>query len=271
DLGAAPTVLSLPAGTKPSAIGNFIGPDFTNTITASDDNTNCVILPEGAIAVNAKGRTFSINALTGTCEVKVDNVSVGQPSAYAFTDVTADHTITATPIATGTYYTVSGDWITNVGACVTSDLNGINCASKSAKFLSGSTVVLKASTGFKVKAGTWGGDCAGSGDTCTLTNITADKFFGLTVQFEAGGTGPIFNTTKAAYYQTCGEAIAAAATNDVIKVSTAWTTGCTTAGTASIVTLSGNWSPDFSTQAGSTSMGALTITNVGVIADNLTI
>ncbi|HZV82353.1 MAG TPA: hypothetical protein VFF53_09310, partial [Geobacteraceae bacterium] len=60
-------------------------------------------------------------------------------------------------------------------------------------------------------------------------------------------------------------------TNDIIKISTAYTSGCTTAGTASVVTLSGNWSPDFSTQAGSTSMGPLTITSVGVIADNLTI
>jgi len=264
--------ITLPAGAKPTSMGKFIGPAFTNTITASDDNTNCSISPEGVIAVNAKGRTFNIVTLSGNCDVTVDGGSVGQPSAYTFSDVTANHTIAATPIA-GTFYTVSGDWISNTGVCVESTPVGINCASKSAKFAANSTITLKATTGFAVKNGTWGGACAGQGATCTLT-VDADKSFGTTVQFViASAVGPFFNVTKSSYHGTPVETFPVASANDYIKISND-VTSLTTDGPAGLtVKASNQWlQSDFNTKGSYVPM-TLTITNVAIIIqdDNITL
>jgi len=258
--------IALPTLAKPTSFGNFIGPAFPFTITSSDDNTNCSIYPEGAIAVNAKGRTFNVTTLSGNCDVTVDGSSVGMPSAYTFSDVTANHTIAATPLA-GTYYTVSGDWITNVGACVASTPNGISCASKSAKFLSGSVVTLKATTGFAVKSGTWGGACTGQGATCTLT-VDADKSFGTTVQFVTGTPGgPFFNVTKSSYTPSFTEIASAASANDYIKISSA-NASVTTDGPAGLMIRTGNqWlEPDYAGKDSYKPM-TLTITNVGVTVE----
>jgi hypothetical protein len=45
----------------------------------------------------------------------------------------------------------------------------------------------------------------------------------------------------------------------------------TTAGSATIVTVSGGWSSDFSTQSGFSSIGTTTIVGPGIIADSLVI
>jgi len=263
------TPVTLPVGAKPTSFGDFIGPVFTKTIT-STNGANCAILPLGAVAVNSYGRTFSIAPISGTCDVKVDGISVGSPSAYAFTGVTADHTIDASQIA-GTFWTVTADWISSVGGYLVSTPAGINNVSKSASFADASTVTLKCSTGSSAKSGSWTGACAGtSGGTCTLSALAANATVGVTCNSSLG-TGPVYNVTKSSYHQTCGEAVAAAATGDVIKISNAYTSGLTTAGTAAYVTLGNNWDSGFTTQSGAVSMGALTITNVGIIADNLTI
>jgi YVTN family beta-propeller protein len=275
NLSTAPVVIDLTAtagaGAKPTSMGDFIGPVFPYTIT-STNGANCNILPLGAIPVNSYGRTFTSTPTTGTCQVKVDGVSVGQPSSYTFSNVAANHTIDSSPIA-GTFYTLSGDWISSIGGWLVSAPAGISKLSKSASFLSGSTVTLSVgdSVNHQVMSGSWTGDCAGSGATCTLT-MTGAKTFGATVIAKILGTGPIYNLTKSTYHQTLAEATAAASTNDVIKISSAYITGGSTTGTAGVtVTLSGNWDSGFTAQSGSVSMGALTITNVGVIANNLVI
>lgn len=255
------STIALPAGAKPISFGNFVGPVFPYTITATN-GANCVISPVGVVPVNAKGRSFTSSAITGNCEVKVDGVSVGLPTSYDFAAVTGNHTIDSSQLA-GTYYTVSGDWISIVGACVSSTPNGINCASKSAKFLSGSTVTLKATTGYSVKSGTWGGDCAGQGGTCTLT-MNADKSFGTTVQFVAGGTGPFYNVTKASYNSMWSDAASSAAGNDYIKFSND-NTSITTDGPAGVmINASNQWlQSDYNTHGPYVPM-TLTITNVGI-------
>jgi YVTN family beta-propeller protein len=265
--------IALPAGAKPTSLGDFIGPpQFIRTITSSSDSANCPILPLGAVAVvDNSSRKFSITPAAGkSCDILVDGVSVaGQPTGYEFTNVTADHTIAASEILAGTYRTVTTSWITSVGGNLVSTPFGINKGSSSARFPTTTAVDLKCATGFT--ATNWTGACTGTvGATCTLAAQVPDQTAGATCVL-AGGSGPVWNFTKQSYHQTCNEAVAAAATNDVIKVSNLWTGGCTTTGTATLVTLSGNWAPDYSSQSGSVSMGALTITNVGVIADNLTI
>lgn len=267
---AVTATINLPAGAKPTSMGDFIGPVFTNTITATN-GSGCTILPLGAVPVNSYGRSFLVSQPATPCEVKVDGVSVGQPSSYSFTNVTADHTIDASALAAGTYYTLSGDWVSIwPAACVGSTPAGINCSSKSAKILSGTPVTLKATTGYQVRTGTWGGACAGQGATCTFT-MDGDKSFGTTVQFDVSLGGPVFNVTKGEYYQSFAEAFAAAANGNTIKISTDISAG-TTDGTAGvIVTVSNQWTKDDYNVKGTYAPMALTITNVGVIADGLTL
>ena len=61
--------------------------------------TNGTISPSGTIAVAAGGsRTFTITPSSGyrIADVRVDNVSVGAVSSYQFTNVSANHTLSAT-------------------------------------------------------------------------------------------------------------------------------------------------------------------------------
>lgn len=270
-LNTVDATITLPDGAKPTSTGDFIGPDFPYTIT-STNGANCTISPLGAIPVNSYGRSFSISG-TGTCDVKVDGVSVGSPSVYSFTNVSAGHTIDASELA-GTYYTLSGDWISSVGGWLVSNPGGINQLSKSAQFASGSSVTLSVgdSANHQVQAGSWTGSCIGQGATCTLT-MDGNKTFGAVIIAKPTGTGPLFNSTKSSYHQTLADATASAASGNIIKIANTYTLGGSTDSLSSnvTVTLSGNWDAGFSTQSGSVSMGALTITAVAVIADNLTL
>src|SRR5204863_3054654 len=70
----------------------------THTLTASA-GANGAISPSGAVSVNdGDNQSFSItpDAHYHVADVLVDGVSVGAVTSYAFSNVTADHTIAAT-------------------------------------------------------------------------------------------------------------------------------------------------------------------------------
>jgi DMSO/TMAO reductase YedYZ molybdopterin-dependent catalytic subunit len=74
----------------------------THTITATA-GTGGAISPSGAVTVNhGSSQTFVVTASPGyrTSDVQVDGFSVGVVSSYAFTSVTAGHTIAASFLAT---------------------------------------------------------------------------------------------------------------------------------------------------------------------------
>lgn len=268
--------INLPAGAKPTSFGNFIGPLLPFTIAASDDNTNCVISPEGTIPVNNKGRVFNIAAISGTCKITVDGQPAGQPSAYNFTNVTdSSHTINASPADPGTYYTLTTDWSpATEGRCLQSDVAGISCYSKSAQYLAGMVVKISATPGFSASG--WTGACLGtSGGTCTLT-MDADK--SATAIINLGGGGPVKNITKGTFHQTIDDAITNAATNDeirVIKEYVGTSVSTTTPAAATMVTVSGGWNTDFSARAVTTDSSdagnIVTIAGPGITVDQLVI
>ncbi|NVN99724.1 MAG: YncE family protein [Geobacteraceae bacterium] len=270
------STIALPAGAKPISMGDFTGPAFNNTITATSV-TNCTITPSGAIPVNSYGRTFSMTTTgTGVCNWVADATNTGNSgSSYAFaTPVNADHAITA-QFTAGTPYILTASWIATQGGWIVSNPAGINATSQSATFASGTSVILGVNDGsaYQVQAGSWTGDCTGSLSTCTVV-MNANKTFGVTIIPKVIGGGPIYNATKSTYHQTLAEATGAATTGDTIKISTAYTTGGSTTGTTGVtVTLSGGWDQTFTTQTipSPTSMGAVTITGVAVIATNLKI
>ncbi len=86
------------AYTVPSGFQSGFGPLAQWTITASS-GLNGSISPSGAVTVDGGGnQAFTIVPSTGyyNSDVLVDSVSVGQQSSYTFSNVAADHTISAT-------------------------------------------------------------------------------------------------------------------------------------------------------------------------------
>ena len=105
----------------PGLTVNISGATINRTITASA-GTGGTITPSGAVSVNyGANQSFSIapDLGYGIADVLVDGVSLGAVGSYTFTNVTADHTITATFSAityTITASAGSGGTITPSGA-----------------------------------------------------------------------------------------------------------------------------------------------------------
>lgn len=283
DNSPLPTIDLVPtagAGAKPTSMGDFIGPEFPYTIT-STSVVNCTITPSGPIPipVNSYGRNFKIETASGACKLIIDGntaLPYNYSSNYMFSNLTGNHTITAIN-ETGTFYTLSGDWISSIGGCLQSDAAhpGINCGSKSADYSAGSIVTLSSTNinpliPTQVRLGTWAGVCAGSGATCTIT-MDADKSFGITTEIiPAGLGGKVKNETKSSYHETCALATAAATTGDYLKISTAITYMATTGTSGVTVKMSSQWDKDDYTKKAAAYVSlALTITDVAVIADDL--
>jgi len=104
-------ILSVGGNVFCNNVGNFVnqtGVGFqttcTNnsfTITATPADTNIVIKPDGVTAVGEGGsQEYTITPRTGydVADVKVDGVSIGAAASYTFTNVNANHTITASAV-----------------------------------------------------------------------------------------------------------------------------------------------------------------------------
>ncbi len=138
-----------------------------NTITATVSSGSGSISPSGSVSVNyGASQTFTITPATGysVASVLVDGVSVGAVSSYTFTDVIANHTIsasfsintfTATPSVIGSNGTISP------ATAQTVDYNATTA------------FTITPATGY---TGTVGGTCGGtlSGRNYTTNAITAN-------------------------------------------------------------------------------------------------
>jgi hypothetical protein len=97
-------------------IAASFAPDaYTITATAGSGGT---ISPAGAVTVNyGASQSFTIAANPGyrLSDVKVDGSSVGVVGSYTFTNVTADHAITASFLPT---WDLNGDHVCNIGDVV---------------------------------------------------------------------------------------------------------------------------------------------------------
>jgi hypothetical protein len=136
----------------------------TYTITASA-GSNGSISPSGTITVNyGSNQTFTITPNTGyhIVDVLVDGLSVGAVTTYTFSNVTANHTISA--MFSNIYnLTVT---ITGTGnGTVKSSPAGINCSSTCfATYNDGAYVTLSASANRGSSFAGWsGGGCSGTG------------------------------------------------------------------------------------------------------------
>ncbi len=177
-----------------SVTATFTLKTYTITATAGTGGT---ISPSGSVSLNyGANQTFTITANTGygISSVLVDGASVGAVSTYTFSNVTANHTISAS--FTANTYTLS---VTKAGTgtgTITSSPAGINCGSTcSYTYNSGTAVTLTAAPDASSTFAGWSGACSGTG-TCSVTmdaakSVTATftlKTYTITASAGTGGT-----------------------------------------------------------------------------------
>jgi uncharacterized repeat protein (TIGR02543 family) len=157
------------------------------TITATAGNGGS-IFPEGAVIVkDGTNQEFLITLDPGyhVANVLVDGVSVGAPTSYTFTSVTANHTISAT-FAINTYKLT----IAAVNGTVTKNPNQL-------MYDYGSTVELTAAPATGYHFVNWSGDASGTANPINVTmdadkNITANFAINTyTITASAGSNGSI--------------------------------------------------------------------------------
>ena len=169
----------------------------TYTITASVVGSGGSISPSGSVTVNYNSnQTFTITPNSGykVSDVKVDSVSKGAITTYTFSNVTANHTISASfSIA----YTLTVSKSGTGSGTVKSSSDGIDCGSDcSETYNSGTSVTLTATADSSSTFAGWSGVCSGTG-TCTVTmdsNKTITASFTIktyTISASAGSNGTI--------------------------------------------------------------------------------
>ncbi len=137
---------------------------FTITATA---NANGTISPNGLVSVNTgTNQAFAMTPNTGyhVSDVQVDGASVGAVSTYVFTNVTANHTITAS--FTINTYTITASANAN-GAISPAGLVSVNSAGTT-------TFTIMPNTGYQVSDVQVDGSSVGAVTSYTFTNVTAN-------------------------------------------------------------------------------------------------
>lgn len=151
---------------------------YAITVTAP---TNGTISPSGIIAVGSGGsRSFTITPATGynIADVRVDGASVGAVSSYTFTNVRANHTISAA-FSARTY-----------NITVTSPTNGTISPSGTVSVSHGSSrsFTITPSSGYQIGQVLVDGSSVGAPSSYTFSNVTANHT--LAASFSASANKP---------------------------------------------------------------------------------
>jgi hypothetical protein len=172
-LGAVPNFLFINVTSNHIIAASFSVIPGTYTITSSAGSGG-TISPMGAIALNqGANQTYTITANSGflISDVKVDNVSVGALSGYTFSNITANHTITATfsviPTFTITSSAGSGGTISPLGTITLSQ--GVT-----------QTYTISANSGFQISDVKVDNVSVGVVSSYTFSNITANHTISVT-------------------------------------------------------------------------------------------
>ena len=172
-------------GTPPSPPPN----SCTYTITASA-GANGSVVPSGATTKNyGTSQTYTITPAVGysIASVLVDSSSVGAVGTYTFSNITANHTISATFVINT--YTVSA----TAGAGGT-----ISPASRLVTYGSNTTFTVTPSAGYTASATGCGGSLSGTTYTtgaitgaCTVSAAFALNSYALTISKAGAGSGTV--------------------------------------------------------------------------------
>jgi hypothetical protein len=162
-----------------------------NSMTATA-GTGGSISPSGSFFLTrGESQTFTItpNANYKISGVTVDGTSVGAVSSYSFSNVTANHTITASFTSTsGTGYTITA----------TAQANGSISPSGSVSVSSGGskTFTITPNSNYKISGVTVDGASVGAVSTYTFSNVTANHT--ISASFTSSATTSSYTITASA-------------------------------------------------------------------------
>ena len=196
----------------------------TYTITASA-GTGGTISPTGTVTVSRNAsRSFTITPSTGYSidRVIVDGSSVGAVSTYTLSNVTANHTISASFKADTTKYTLTINRSGSGTGTVSNNPSGLS-------FARGTVVTLTATPDAGSSFVGWSGGCSGTTPTCTVT-MSANVIVTATFNLVSGGRPDITITSPSG-----GETLPAGstwtivweATPDIVKFDLSYLNGLT--------------------------------------------
>jgi len=196
----------------------------TYTITASA-GTGGTISPTGTVTVNRNAsRSFTITPNKGYSidRVIVDGSSVGAVSTYTFSNVTANHTISASFKADTTKYTLTINRSGSGTGTVSNNPSG-------SSFARGTVVTLTATPDAGSSFVGWSGGCSGTTPTCTVT-MSSNVIVTATFNLVSGGRPDITITSPSG-----GETLPAGstwaivweATPDIVKFDLSYLNGLT--------------------------------------------
>jgi hypothetical protein len=144
-------------------------PAQTYTLTASA-GTGGSVSPSGNKIVNpGASQTYLITPLAGykISDLLVDNVSVGVPTSYTFSNVTANHTISAKFAVSTSTYTLTAS--AGFGGTISPTGN------KTVNYGASQTYAITASTGYRISDILIDNVSVGAVASYTFTNVTANR------------------------------------------------------------------------------------------------
>ncbi|WP_243373472.1 malectin domain-containing carbohydrate-binding protein [Geotalea sp. SG265] len=172
----------------------------TYTLTASA-GTGGTISPSGSIAISqGLSQTFTITPATGykIAGVNVDGASVGAVSSYAFSNITANHTISAS--FTNVSYTISAT--AGTGGTISP------AGTTTVTYGSSKTYTIAPSSGYKVADVKVDGVSVGAVTSYNFSNITANHTVAASFSAVAGklvfatnSGGPDFTSSNGTLYK----------------------------------------------------------------------
>jgi hypothetical protein len=204
-------VSSTSGGTGTDTVCNFStgGTVTTYAITASAGSGGS-ISPSGTVTVNqAANQSFTITPNTGfnVSSVTVDGVNQGAITSYTFSNVQANHTISAAFQVKPTTFTITAS-AGSGGSISPSGTITVNQAANQ-------TFTITPNTGFNVSSVTVDGANQGVIASYTFSNVQANHTISAAFQQQSSGEGPfggtpaaIPGTVQAENYDTGGQGVA---------------------------------------------------------------
>ena len=223
---------------------SFTANPTTYAITASAGSGG-TISPSGNVTVNrGTNRAFTITPNSGysISGVTVDGSSVGAVGTYTFSNVTANHTISASFTANPTTYAItasagSGGTISPSGNVTVN--RGTNRA-----------FTITPNSGYSISGVTVDGSSVGAVGTYTFSNVTANHTisasftanpttYTLTIKKAGSGTGKVTNNPSGSTF-TPGTVVNLIAKPDAGSSFTGWSGGCSGTTSTCNVTMNAN-------------------------------
>ncbi len=282
-----PTVVPLSAGSLPTTLGNFIGPEMV-AINATA-NVGGSISPSGSVNVAVgKSKTFTVTP-DGTHRILGVVIDTNTPllppqlvyagTSYTFSNVTAAHTIAASfqqiyPVQIVSSGTGSGTFTWSSSNSPISGSCGTNCKT----FDSGANVSITATANPGSTFGGWNSTFCSSiggtnGEICNVNALSVSKTIMPTFSGQSSTDVRIVDAggNFMAFYTDISSAVAAANATEKVQLTTSAAAQNVVINKGVAITLQGGFASGFASGGSMTDITSLTVSSGTVTIDGIQI